>query len=298
MERDALGFHLLHAPVDDALLHLEVGDAVAQEAAGLGVLLVDVHVVAGTRELLSRSEPRRAGPDDGDALAGLRFRRLGRDPALLEAAVGDRRLDRLDRHRHVVDVERAGGLARRRAYAPSHLGEVVGRMEVAGGLLPVAVIDEVVPVRDLVVHGAAGVAVGDAAVHAARRLDLGVVLRRRQHELVPMLHALGHGRVFSVHPLELEKPGDLAHSCFLSGAGPEPVTLRAAAFVIISQRGERPQALAALRPPLRASSSGPAPFVFARLASARLYSCGMIFLNLGSQTAQSARIACARAELV
>ncbi len=30
MERHALGLHLLHAALDDALLHLEVGDAVAQ----------------------------------------------------------------------------------------------------------------------------------------------------------------------------------------------------------------------------------------------------------------------------
>ena len=32
-ELDAFGLHLLHAPVDPVLLHLEVGDAVAQQAA-------------------------------------------------------------------------------------------------------------------------------------------------------------------------------------------------------------------------------------------------------------------------
>ena len=52
MERHALGLHLLDAHVDDALLHLEVGDAVAHQPAGLGVLLVEVHVVPGARELL------------------------------------------------------------------------------------------------------------------------------------------------------------------------------------------------------------------------------------------------------
>ena len=71
MEGDALGLHLLDAAVDMALFQLEVGDAVAQQAAGLGVLLVDMHVVAGARELLRAGEARRAGADDGDALAGL-----------------------------------------------------------------------------------------------------------------------------------------------------------------------------------------------------------------------------------
>ena len=54
---------------------------------------------------------------------------------------------------------------------------------------------------------------------------------------MPMLHALGDGRVFGVHPLELETR-DLAHSRFLSGAAPALVALCAAAFFIISQRGE------------------------------------------------------------
>ena len=66
MEGDAFRFHLLDAPVDDPLLHLEVGDAVAQQAAGLGVLLVDVHIMTGARELLGGGETGRAGADDGD----------------------------------------------------------------------------------------------------------------------------------------------------------------------------------------------------------------------------------------
>ena len=74
VEGDALGLHLRDAAVDVALLHLEVGDAVAQQAAGLGVLLVDVDVVAGAGELLGAGEAGRAGADDGDRLAGLASR--------------------------------------------------------------------------------------------------------------------------------------------------------------------------------------------------------------------------------
>ncbi len=211
VEGDALGLHLLHAPGNDALLHLEVGDAINQQPARLGVPLVDVHLVAGARQLLGGGEAGRARADDGDALAGLGLRRLGRDPAFREGAVGDRALDRLDGDRHVVDVERAGGLARGGADAARHLGEVVGRVQVERRALPVAVIDEVVPVGDLVVDRAAGVTIGDAAIHAARCLDLGLLLARRLHELVPVLHALGDGRVLALRPLELEKPRYLAH---------------------------------------------------------------------------------------
>ena len=60
VERHAFGFHLLDADVDDALLHLEVGNAVAHQAAGLGVLLVEMHVVAGARELLRAGHAGRA----------------------------------------------------------------------------------------------------------------------------------------------------------------------------------------------------------------------------------------------
>src|SRR5215813_3441993 len=52
MKHHAFGLHLLDAPLDDALFHLEVGNAVAQQSTGGRVLVVDVHLVAGTRQLL------------------------------------------------------------------------------------------------------------------------------------------------------------------------------------------------------------------------------------------------------
>ena len=130
MERHAFGFHLLHAARDDVLFHLEVGDAVHEQAAGARVLLVDVHVVTGARELLGGGKACGTRADDGDLLAGLLLRRLRRDPAFLPRAIGDGAFDGLDGDRLVVDVERAGGFARRRADAARHLGEVVGRMQV------------------------------------------------------------------------------------------------------------------------------------------------------------------------
>jgi hypothetical protein len=52
-ERDALRRHLRHAAVDVMLLHLEVGDAVAQQPADPVVLLVEDHVMASARQLLA-----------------------------------------------------------------------------------------------------------------------------------------------------------------------------------------------------------------------------------------------------
>ena len=71
MEDDALGLHLRDTAVDQMLLHLEVGNAVAQQSAGFLILLVDMRLMADARELLRRGEAGRPGADDGDALAGL-----------------------------------------------------------------------------------------------------------------------------------------------------------------------------------------------------------------------------------
>ncbi len=58
MEDDAFRLHLLDAPVDMALFELEVGNAVAEQAARPGVLLIDVNLVAGAGELLRAGEAR------------------------------------------------------------------------------------------------------------------------------------------------------------------------------------------------------------------------------------------------
>jgi len=88
-------------------------------------------------------------------------------PALVEPARDDRQLDLLDRDGVVVDVEHAGGLARRGADQPSELRKVVGGVELDEGVAPLIAVDEVVPVRDQVAERAALMAERHAAVHAA-----------------------------------------------------------------------------------------------------------------------------------
>src|ERR1700710_2107854 len=179
-----------------------------------------MHVVAGARELLGAGHAGRARADPGALLAGLRRRDLRLQPAIVPGAIDDGAFDGLDGDRIVVDVERAGRFARRRADAAGELRKIVGRVKVARGLFPVVLVDEVVEVGDLVVDRTArrarlnrtgAVAIGDAAVHAARGLVAGVFLDQGNDEFAIMLHAIGSGRIFAVVPVDLEKTCDLAH---------------------------------------------------------------------------------------
>ena len=61
-ERDAFGLHLLDAPVDQELLHLEVGNAVAQQAADTVTLFEQRHSMPGARKLLRTGQARRTEP--------------------------------------------------------------------------------------------------------------------------------------------------------------------------------------------------------------------------------------------
>ena len=60
-EFDAFGFHLPHAAVDEVLLHLEVGDAVAQQAAD-AVALLEQRRRYGRRARAAARRPCRPGP--------------------------------------------------------------------------------------------------------------------------------------------------------------------------------------------------------------------------------------------
>ena len=137
LEGDPLGLEQVDAPVDDPLLHLEIGDAVAEQATDAIRALEHGHAMSGAVELLRRGEPGGSGADDGDAPAGAMRRRLGADPALVECAVDDRLLDLLDRDRVVVDGEHACGFAGSRAEPAGELREVVGGVQPLDRGLPV-----------------------------------------------------------------------------------------------------------------------------------------------------------------
>jgi len=196
LEGGAFEHHLLEPPVEDRLLHLEVGDAVTQQTADRVGSLVDDHSVSGAGQLLSHRQSGRSRTDHRDRLQGVPVRHLRGDPAVGPALVDQCDLDVLDGHRIAVDAFHARGFARRRAQPPGELREVVGGVQPLQGVLPFIAPQQVVPFRDEVRQRAAVVAERDAAVHAAARL----LDDDRQQcdtgspgvDLVPVLHSLRH----------------------------------------------------------------------------------------------------------
>ena len=83
------GLHLFQTAVDQMLLHLEIGDAVAEQAADAVGFLEDGDPVAGAAELLRGGEAGGSGADYRDAFAGADCGRLGMDPAFVKGAVDD-----------------------------------------------------------------------------------------------------------------------------------------------------------------------------------------------------------------
>ena len=226
------------------------------------------------------AQARPAGPEPTTAtfLPVLCGGKLGRHPAVGPGAIDDGAFDRLDRHRRVVEVERAGGFARRGADAAGEFGEIIGRMQIARGLLPVGAIDEIVPVRDLVVDRAAVVAKGNAAIHAACGLILRRLLRQRDHEFLVVADSVGRRRIAPVAPVDLEKSRYLAHAFTLRR---EPVARRAS-HRVKTPRFSRHSAASAAR--LAFSSS-----------MARRYSTGITLRNFGLVLVPVARGSGARA---
>jgi hypothetical protein len=95
--------------------------------------------------------------------------------------------------------------------AAGEFGEVVGRMQDLERLAPAAAVNEVVPVGNDVVHRAARLAEGDAAVHAARALAAHLLVGERAHELLVDLDAFADRLVGPVGALDFEEAGDLSH---------------------------------------------------------------------------------------
>jgi hypothetical protein len=127
----AFRLHLLQAAIDMGLFHLEIGNAVAQQAAGTRVLFKDMYVMPCARQLLGARQAGGTRADHRNRLAGARLGDLRHDPAFIPATIHDGAFDGLDGDRAVAEVERAGRFARRRADAAGELREIIGGVEVA-----------------------------------------------------------------------------------------------------------------------------------------------------------------------
>src|SRR5450756_678468 len=92
-EPRALGLHLGQTTVKDGLLHLELGDAIAQQAAGLVGSLEDGDGMPGPGQLLGNGETGRPGTDNRNGLVRQAIRGLGADRPVIEGAVSPKAPD-------------------------------------------------------------------------------------------------------------------------------------------------------------------------------------------------------------
>ena len=210
-EHHALFEHDGQAAFEELLLELEFGDAVTQQPADAVGALEHSDPVPGAVQLVGDRQAGRPGTDDGDALAGAHGRRARDDPAGVERALRDRRLDGFDRDRRVVDAEHARSLARRRAEAARPLGKVVRRVQPLDRGLPAVAIDEIVPVGNEVAERAALMAKRNPAVHAPRGLPAQVGVRIREIHFAPVVQPFRDRAVRLLLPVNLDEPGRLTH---------------------------------------------------------------------------------------
>ena len=213
-EDHALGLHLIHAAVDVAFLHFEVGDAIAQQTTHAVILFEHRHRMTHTGQLLGCRQTGRTGADHGHFFARLDSGWLRLDPTLGPSPVDDGVFNRLDAHRVVVHIQGARCFAGCGANATGELGEVVGAVQNRQGVVPLVGEHQIVEVGDDVVDGAAAVAKRRAAVHAASALRLGLLGRQANDELFVMLQTLRHGLVALVDALKLHEAGDFSHDVY------------------------------------------------------------------------------------
>ena len=138
-------------------------------------------------------------------------------------------------------------------------------MKIARRLFPPVVVNQIIPIRNLIVHRTAVVAIGNAAIHAARRLIARSLLRKRNDEFIVMAHAISGWSVFPFLPVDFKKARNLAHYALLLTPMVMPSLVSCA---------------------------------FSSSESARAYSTGMIFTNFGRYCAQLSMMDLARDEFV
>ena len=220
-ELHAFGLHDLDAALDDGFVQLHVGNSVHQQAAHTVGTLEHSHRVAALVQVLGHRQARGAAADDGHALAGAGRGRGGVEPALGVARLYDGVLVLPDGDAAAGHIAAgAGGFAEGRVDPARELRETIGSPQTAERQLPLALIHEVVPLRDEVVQGAAGghaadhhacLTEGDAAVHAACRLRLLLLPGEPDVKFVEILDALQRRNIRAGLARVIHKTSEFCH---------------------------------------------------------------------------------------
>ena len=220
LESDPLFLHDGEAPTQHFLVQLEVGNAQRQQSADVFGALVDRHPVTGAVDLLSGCQSSRAGPYHRHPLAGANSGRLGPDPSLLIAPVGNFLFNVLDGDRVGIYAQNTTGLAGSGTDAPGKLREIVGGQQGAQRVFPIAHVHEMVEFRNHVAQWTAGVAEGNGAVHAPPSLLTGLLIRPALVELPVVPDALGYRPTLRRLSAGFHKSGGFTHAIRLPVPGP------------------------------------------------------------------------------
>ena len=225
---DTFCFHLDRAPVDQVLLHFEIGDAITQQSTNSVAFLEDGNSMSGAGQLLGAGKACRAGTYNRHCTSSLLFGYLRGDPPFLEPAINNGTFDRFDGHRIVVDIKRASRFTWRGTNAAGEFGEIVGGMQHGQRVLPVIFVNQVVPVGDDVVYRTAFMAIRNAAIHAARSLIAQFPFGERKREFTIVLQTFFRREVIPFTPFDFEEAGFFAH--YLTLIPPLPTPLHSARF--------------------------------------------------------------------
>ena len=143
--------------------------------------LEDGHIMTSLIQAVRSSKARGARTDDGDPFSGADLRNAGLYIAILESGLNDGELVLMNGDRVIIHATSAGFLAERRADTSGKLWEVIGLEKTLCRIVPLVVVDLVIPLGNEVVKRAAcdcrtlakgngGLAERDTAVHAAGAL--------------------------------------------------------------------------------------------------------------------------------
>src|SRR5262245_16047661 len=211
VEHDAFFAHQVEPPVENILLHFEFGNAVSQESADTIGALENGDPVPRLIQLSGRCKSRGARSNNGNRFARPHFRTAGPDDSFFESAIDDGDFDVFDRHRIGIDPENARPFARRRADPAGKLREVIRCEKSIERFLPLAFVDEVVPVGNDVSERAALMAERNAAIHASRSLRLKLVFRELLVDLLVVVDSLRDRTAFKIYSADFQKARRITH---------------------------------------------------------------------------------------
>ena len=165
-EFDALFFEKTKTAVDDALVEFEVRNTVTQQTTGILTCLEDRYLISHVVQLVGSNQSRRTGTDDSHRLA-ITLRNLNMNIVLRESVLHDGALILTVGGWFMIhEIQDTSLLTECRTDASCELREVVGGIEETVSLLPIALVEGIIPLRCLVAQRTSPVAERHATIHA------------------------------------------------------------------------------------------------------------------------------------